>query len=82
LKCTCGRIGGPNGVNDCHGQVETQNGVEDLGVPDLHGPIRTGGDEGPGMEVVPSDFVDGEQVSLVGLLVLSGIGLAALVNSA
>jgi len=79
---TCGGVGRPDGVHDGHGEVEGEDGRDDLGVPDLDGPVGGGGDEGPGVEVVPAHLVDGEQVALVGLLVLAGVGLGALVDTA
>ena len=71
----CGGIRSPHGVDDNHAHIEEHDlGLRVSRVPDPDGPVGGSRDESGGMIVVPSDFVDCQQVALVGLLVLSGVG--------
>lgn len=56
----CGRVRSPDGIDHGHGEVEAQHGGHDFGVPNFDRPIRTGGNEGSGMEVIPTNLIHGQ----------------------
>mmetsp|Transcript_31696 Transcript_31696/g.62872 ORF Transcript_31696/g.62872 Transcript_31696/m.62872 type:complete len:260 (-) Transcript_31696:1319-2098(-) len=72
-----GAVGRPAHVADGVAEVERHDGVAEGVIPDLHGPVGGAGDEDTLVEGVPLDAVHGHVVSLVGSLVLAGVGLGA-----
>lgn len=44
-----------------------------LRIPNSDSPISGGGNEGSFMEIVPSDFIDGQKMPSVGFLILTRI---------
>lgn len=79
----CGGVWCPHGIDHDHTHIEDHHlSLRVCRIPNSNCPIGGSRDEGGRMVVIPSNFVDCEQMTFVGLLVLSRIGKRALMNFA
>lgn len=77
----CWTIRGPHCIYDGHSEIKGHDRSHNFTVPDFHCPIGGGWNKGSGVEVVPSDFIDCEEMAFIGFLILSGVGSRAFMDS-
>ena len=75
-----GGVRRPSNVPDGVPEVEGQDRVREVVVPDLHRPVGRAGNEHSRMERIPFDGIHRHVMALVGLQILSAVRLGALVD--